>query len=222
MPFVLPGVVPIPDQNSYIEGAMLEPVNTVLKGINRLGLLRGDRVLVVGQGPIGLMFTRLLRLRGMRVLATDLLVSRLCTAKEFGATQTLSGEDPGLAASFDEFTEGQGFDAAVLAVPSDTVLRQTQDFLRGGGKLLIFAHTRREGESPLDLSKVCVDEKDLLGSYSSDIRLQEEAARIVFSRKLDVRKLVSHQFSLEETPQAVALAAKPTLESLKIVVVQPE
>src|SRR5205814_6647480 len=64
MPFVLPGVVRIPTRNSFLEGAMLEPVNTVLKATHRLALLRGDFVLVTGQGPIGLMFTRLLALRG--------------------------------------------------------------------------------------------------------------------------------------------------------------
>ena len=69
MSFVLPGVVKIPPRNSFLEGAMLEPVNTVLKAINRLSLLRGDSVLVIGQGPIGLIFTRLLALRAMNVLA---------------------------------------------------------------------------------------------------------------------------------------------------------
>ena len=73
MPFVLPGVVKIPAQNSFEEGAMLEPVNTVLKAVRRLSLLRGDVVLVAGQGPIGLMFTRLLQLAGAQVIATDLL-----------------------------------------------------------------------------------------------------------------------------------------------------
>src|SRR6266508_1792900 len=62
MSFVLPGVVRIPPANSFLEGAMLEPVNTVLKAVNRLALLRGDYILVMGQGPIGLMFTRLLAL----------------------------------------------------------------------------------------------------------------------------------------------------------------
>ena len=64
---------------------MLEPVNTVLKAVKRLALLPGDTVLVAGQGPIGLMFTRLLALRGMKVLATDLLESRLNLARQFGA-----------------------------------------------------------------------------------------------------------------------------------------
>src|SRR5512136_740557 len=75
MPFVLPGVVKIPARNSFLEGAMLEPVNTVLKAVHRLALLAADTVLVAGQGPIGLMFTRLLALHGMTVIATDLIES---------------------------------------------------------------------------------------------------------------------------------------------------
>src|SRR6266436_1635711 len=86
MGFVLPGIVKIPARNSFLEGAMLEPVNTVLKAVNRLALLPGDSVLVAGQGPIGLMFTRLLALRGMKVVATDLLNSRLALARDFGAS----------------------------------------------------------------------------------------------------------------------------------------
>src|ERR1043166_1408476 len=90
LPFVLPGVVKIPSRNSFLEGAMLEPVNTVLKAVKRLALLPGDIVLVAGQGPIGLMFTRLLSLLGMRVLATDLLESRLELARKFGAKWAVS------------------------------------------------------------------------------------------------------------------------------------
>jgi threonine dehydrogenase-like Zn-dependent dehydrogenase len=63
-----------------------------------------------------------------------------------------------------------------------------------------------------------VDEKDLLGSYSSDFTLQREVARLVFSRQLDVRDLISHFFPLEQTAAAVQLAGRPTEDSLKILV----
>src|SRR6266496_191585 len=96
--FVLPGVVKIPVRNSFREGAMLEPVNTVLKAINRLKLLPEDIVLVVGQGPIGLMFTRLLALRGVNVVASDLLPARLKLAKKFGAKFALLADEKGFCA----------------------------------------------------------------------------------------------------------------------------
>jgi L-iditol 2-dehydrogenase len=80
------------------------------------------------------------------------------------------------------------------------------------------AHTKRGAEAPLDFSKICVDEKDLIGSYSSDITIQDEVARLIFSRKFDMRKLITHRFPLDQTPAAIALAAKPTPQSLKIVI----
>ncbi len=215
---VLPGVVKVPRRNTFLEGAMLEPVNTVLKAVKMLPLLKADVVLVAGQGPIGLMFTRLLHLKGARVIATDLIPERLALAKKLGARVTLNPLTAGFEKTVLKATKGLGLDAAVLAVPSNEAVRQAQNLLRGGGHLLLFAHTKRGDELPIDLSTICVDEKQLLGSYSADFLLQKEVADLVFTRKLDVRKLVTHQFALERTAEAVELAAKATPGALKIVV----
>ena len=252
MRFVLPGVVKIPARNSFVEGAMLEPVNTVLKAVNRLALQRGDRVLVIGQGPIGLMFTRLLFLQGVKVIATDLMDSRLKLARQWGAGAAFRGDDCALP---DKLAKAAPcLDAAVIAVPSQAAVLQALELVRGSGKILLFAHTHRtpghglalspphpshesheSHESPksykshpphlqplplLDLSTICAGEKDLIGSYSSDFTLQEEVARLIFSRKLDVRKLVTHHFPLEQTAAAIALAGSPVEGSLKVVVNQ--
>jgi L-iditol 2-dehydrogenase len=245
---------------------MLEPVNTVLKAVRRLSLLRGDVVLVAGQGPIGLMFTRLLQLAGAQVIATDLLEPRLRLARKFGAkwtsfAQTGRAELPQLnpgraelplrpdarhrvptATLIHRATRGRGLDAAIIAVPSDAAVQQALQLIRCGGQLMLFAHTKRfapeggnqrshfslqsrkTGSRPagpafsLDLASVCLDEKDLLGSYSSDFTLQDEVARLVFSRQLDVRQLISHRFPLEQTAAAIRLASKPTEDSLKVMV----
>jgi L-iditol 2-dehydrogenase len=236
MPFVLPGVVKIPAKNTFEEAAMLEPLNTVLKAVNRLNILRGDRVLVAGQGPIGLMFTKLLKLRAVNVLATDLLDSRLHLAKRFGARWTINLSKPNsgvgsLPRSAAVPASRTGFlDAAIIAVPSDDAVRQSIEFIRGGGQVLLFAHTKRatkpgQGRGnpssdhfPLDLASVCLDEKDLIGSYSADFTIQDEVARLIFSRQFDMRKLITHRFPLEKTANAVALASRPTADSLKIVV----
>lgn len=218
MNFVLPGVVKIPQRTSTLEGAMLEPVNTVLKGVKMLSLLKRDWVMVAGQGPIGLIFTRLLRLAGARVIATDLIQERLDLARRFGAALALNPLSPGFEKSVLHETRGLGLDAAVIAVPSHEAVRQAQNLLRGGGQLLLFAHTKRGDETPIDLSTVCVDEKQLLGSYSSDFTLQKEVADLVFTRKLDVRKLITHRFPLEHTAQGIALAAKATASALKVVI----
>ncbi len=244
MPFVLPGVVKIPARNTFIEGAMQEPVNTVLKAVKRLNLLRGDVALVAGQGPIGLLFTRILALRGIEVVASDLLDERLQLARQWGARWTVRADDPnfcgavarpimdgdsgsrsaekrGRVGASDRSVKSlqfRGLDAAIIAVPSDAAVLQAQSLLRGAGQLLLFAHTRRGDHASLDLSTVCVDEKDLIGSYSSDFTLQREVAQLVLSRRLDVRKLVTHEFPLARTASAVELAAHPQPKSLKVMV----
>lgn len=212
MRFVLPGVVQIPDENSFEEGAMLEPVNTVLKAVRRLNLMRGDWVLVVGQGPIGLIFTRLLRLQGMKVIAADLLPNRLVLARKFGADRTVRDLEK------QKTLNDLPVDAAIITAPSDKAMHAAQVIVRGGGQMLLFAHTRRGALTAVDLSQICMDEKEMLGSYSSDLTLQDAVAKLVFSRQLDVRPLLTHKFELALTPQAIALAAKPTGKSLKILI----
>jgi L-iditol 2-dehydrogenase len=218
MPFVLPGVVKIPARNTFAEGAMLEPVNTVLKAVKRLILLRGDHVLVVGQGPIGLMFTRILSLRGMKVVATDLMESRLKLARQWGAAHAFSaGKDTLIE---DIRSAVPILDAAVIAVPSDAAVLQAVELVRGSAPILLFAHTRKGVRSQIDLSCICLEEKDLIGSYSSDYTLQKEVANLVFSRRLDIRGLITHTFPLGQTADAIALASNPTVNSLKVIVVQ--
>jgi len=119
--------------------------------------------------------------------------------------------------------EHQTLDSAVIAVPSDAAVYQALQLVRGGGQVLLFAHTKRDSNFQpstfnLQLSNICLDEKDLIGSYSSDFTLQAEVARLVFSRRLDVRPLITHHFPLAETAKAVALAANPTADSVKILV----
>jgi L-iditol 2-dehydrogenase len=189
------------------------------------------------------MFTRLLVLHGIKVVATDLLDSRLRLARQFGARWVfrpgglevqslkskvqspkskvaagLAGPVATLAELVERITRGRGLDAAVIAVPSEAVVREAQSLVRGAGQVLLFSHTRRGDLAPVDFATICVDEKDLIGSYSADFLLQAEVARLVFTRKVDAYRLITHQFPLAQTAAAVELAAHPTNDSLKIVV----
>ncbi len=211
MPFVLPGVVPIPARNTFEEGAMLEPVNTVLKAVRRLAILPGDNVLVVGQGPIGLMFTKLLQLARLNVLAVDLLPERLRRARQFGAKWT------GTPTELDEI-DTRVVDAAVVTAPSDAAVRDCHRRVRGGGQVMLFAHTTVGAMTGVDLSLVCAQERDLIGSYSADFTLQREVAKLLFSRLFDIRRLITDRFALRDAQSAIDLAAKPTTQSLKICV----
>jgi L-iditol 2-dehydrogenase len=81
----------------------------------------------------------------------------------------------------------------------------------------LFAQTQH-GEAVIDPAAICVDEKTLVGSYSASVDLQEESARFVMNREMDLERLISHRFALTESTEALNLAAHPQPSSMKIMI----
>jgi L-iditol 2-dehydrogenase len=212
------GMVRVPRSVPLEQASFLEPVNTVLKAVDRLGLRKGDLVPVFGQGPIGLLFTQLLKARGARPVGLDLIPRRRKLSTRLGAAWSADPRSPAFERRLRRESDGRGADAAVLAVPSQAALQQALALLRPGGTVLLFAHTRKGEEVRLDAGSVCVDEKTVLGSYSSSVDVTDEVARLVFSGKVDVGPLISHRFPLDRVREAFDLASRPTSSSLKILV----
>ena len=211
------GVVRIPEEVSFEQACFVEPVNTCLKGVVTLGLQAGEIVVVIGQGPIGIILGSLAKRAGARVITSDLFPQRLKISKAFGLEETVDGSQTDLVSRVRELTEGRGADAVILAVGGNKLIRSAMDACRPGGRVLLFAQTVH-GEAVIDPAAVCVDEKTLLGSYSASVDLQEESVRLVFSRAMNLEGLISHRFSLEESLEALTLAAHPQADSLKIVI----
>ena len=216
------GTVRIPDDVSFLEATFVEPLNTCLKGVRMAGILPGDTVLIVGQGPIGLLFTMLVTLFGARVVATDMHADRRREAVARGATVALNPLMDGYAAALrseiESLSDRRGADVAIIAVPDTRVVRQAFEVVRPAGKVLLFAQTRLDDPVEVDAGGICMQEKALIGSYSSDVTLQQEAADLIFSRRIDVRGLVSHQFPLDRISEAIDIASRPRDNSLKVVV----
>ena len=211
------GVVRIPAEVSFEQASFIEPVNTCLKGIDTLRLQPGETVVVIGQGPIGIILASLSRRAGARVITSDLFPQRLKISKAFGLEETVDASQTNLVSRVRELTEGRGADAVILAVGGNKLIRSAMDVSRPGGRVLLFAQTVH-GEAVIDPAAVCVDEKTLLGSYSASVDLQEESVHFVFSREMNLEGLISHRFSLEQSLEALNLAAHPQADSLKIVI----
>jgi L-iditol 2-dehydrogenase len=211
------GTVRIPDDVSFEQACFVEPVNTCLKGIEALRLSPGETVLVIGQGPIGLILAILAKRAGVRVITSDLYPARLTIANSFGLTLTIDASKKDAGQTVRGMTEGRGADAVILAVGGSGLIRPAMDAVRPGGRVLLFAQTAR-GEATIDPAAVCVDEKALVGSYSASVDLQEESIKFVMNREMDLERLISHRFSLENCVEALSLAAHPQPDSMKIVI----
>src|ERR1700730_2320232 len=211
------GTVRIPDGVSFEQACFVEPVNTCMKGIEALRLQPGETVLVIGQGPIGIILATLAKRAGARVITSDLNPARLTIAKGFGLNLTIDASKADAQEVVRGMTEGRGADAVILAVGGNGMIRPAMDATRPGGRVLLFAQTVR-GEATIDPAAVCVDEKTLLGSYSASVELQEESVRFVMNREMDLERLISHRFPLESGVEALNLAAHPQPDSMKIVI----
>jgi L-iditol 2-dehydrogenase len=213
------GVVRIPDGVPFEQAAFVEPVNTCYKGVQLLGLQPDETVLVIGQGPIGILLASMAKRSGAKVLTSDLYEERHKVAAKFGLDHPIDARTD-VVAYVKQMTEGRGADAAILAVAGNPLIRLALDAVRPGGKVMLFAQTLHE-EAVIDPGAICLDEKDLIGSYSSSAEIQDEAAAIVFNgyaEGYDLTKLVSHRFPLDRAVEAIELASHPQADSMKIMI----
>ena len=212
------GLVKIPDGVPFEQAAFLEPVNTCYKAVRMLALAPDETVLVIGQGPIGIMLAALARRTGATVLTSDLYPERHAIAAEFGLTHPLDARGD-VAAAARAATEGRGADVALVAVGGNAVIGTAMAAVRPGGRVMLFAQTQH-GEAPFDPGAVCMDEKTLMGSYSSSVAVNREVEEIVFggyADGFDLTRLISHRFPLEEAVAAIELASHPQADSMKVV-----
>src|SRR4051812_20231651 len=211
------GVIKIPDGVSYEQASYIEPANTCIKAVEQLAPKRHETVLVIGQGPIGLMLAFLVRRAGARVIVSDLFPQRLTISRKYGLTETIDASQQDAVQVMREHTEGRGADAAILAVAGNALIKVAMDAIRPGGRVMLFAQTQRS-EVTIDPSAVCMDEKTLLGSYSASVDMNEESARFVLGREMDLESLYTHRFPLEKAVEALNLAAHPQPDTMKIAI----
>jgi L-iditol 2-dehydrogenase len=213
------GVVKLPDHVSFDRASFVEPVNTCLKALAKTAVRIDETVLILGQGPIGLLFTMLLRRNGIEGLyATDRIPARLEASRRLGAQQAWDPGEADVSARMREVTEGRGADVVIVAASAPNIVEQAVDASRPGARILLFAQTSIQEAFTLAGASICVAERTLFGSYSASIDLQQESADIVWEKQFPVEDLISHRLPLEEMEQGMRIACHPTNGSLKLIV----
>lgn len=212
------GLIRVPDDIPLEQAAFIEPVNTCLKAIRLLALEPDDTVLVIGQGSIGILLAALAQRTGATVLTSDMYPERHAVATHFGLHHPLDARGDVVGAC-KAVTDGRGADVALVAVGADALIAQAMAAIRPGGRVMLFASTQH-GSAPFDPAAVCMDEKTLMGSYSASVAIQQEGIDLVYEGyrdgSLDLTRLISHRFNLDDAAAAVNLASHPQAHSLKI------
>jgi L-iditol 2-dehydrogenase len=219
MPWIVGrGMIALPAEVSFEEATFVEPVNTCLKAVRKARIAPGESVLVIGQGPIGMLLMILAKYEGAEVYASDPMAGRRAASVRFGAKEVFDPSTQNLQKEIRERTGGRGADAVLVAVPSPSLVPEALAIARPGGRVLLFAHNDPVMQLGFPAATVGVEEKEILGSYSASVDDQAESAALVFERRLPVRELVSHRFPLERIAEALELAAHPAEDTLKVVI----
>ena len=215
------GVERIPAGVSFELATLVEPLNTCLKAVVQCDPQPEDFVVVLGQGPIGLMFTMLTRRTGARVAATDTIDSRLELAARCGAEFAWDPRMVDVPREVRALTGGRGADLVIVAASVPGIVNQAIACSRPGSRILLFAQTSSTERIETTGADICVGERTLFGCYSASVDLQTESAKLVFGGEIPVETLISHRLPLVKIRSGFDLALHPGPKSLKIIV-QPQ
>ncbi len=215
------GVEKIPVGVSFDQASFVEPVNTCIKGVHQIDVQPEDVVAVLGQGPIGLIFTMIAGRIGSKTVATDTMPVRRELARKFGALEAFDPREDALDRTVRSMTDGRGADVVIVAASAKGIVEQAVRCSRPGARILLFAQTSHQERIDISGASICMEERTLSGSYSASVDLQKESAELVFSRALPVEELVSHRFPLSQIHEGIERALHPDEGSLKIVI-QPQ
>ncbi len=179
--------------------ALAEPLACVVNGIRLVATQPGESVVVVGAGPIGLLFCALLDLAGATVVAVEPLALRRSLALTMGAVAALDPETDDVRARVLDLTTGFGADATIDAV--GTQVTTCLDLVRKGGRVVLFG-VDTAARAEISQARITRDELQVMGAYMGR-NVFPAAVRLLEQGRLDLEPIVTHRVRLEQLPEAL-------------------
>ena len=200
------GVYVLPKNISYEEGTMIEPLACAIRGQRVIDVKKGQTVLILGSGVSGLLNVQVAKLKGTRIIVTDMDEARLRKAKEYGAHEVYNPKDlPSIKA-----------DKAILCTGALPAVKQAFQSLDRKSTLLLFAIP--ETDIQLPTVDVWRNEITVTSSYGAAPEDLEEAIKLIEAGKVNMKDLITHQLPLEQVQEGFRLVAEAR-QSLKVVLI---
>jgi 2-desacetyl-2-hydroxyethyl bacteriochlorophyllide A dehydrogenase len=207
----------LPDHVPCAVGALVEPASVALHALERVGSLGGQRVVVLGAGPVGLLAVAFARALGAGwIAAVDLREERLAAALEMGASQAISAEAQDVSAEVGRATEGDGADVVVEATGNVEQLPRALDLAGPGGHVVVISLYKGR---PMTLvaDRIVARELTISGTMAGP-GVWERVLRLVADGRVALHRLISHRLPLDEAPAAFDLARRPDSGALKVLI----
>jgi len=212
------GLYPIPKNVTYEEATFTEPLACVLRGQRIAGVKKGQTVLVLGSGISGLLHVQMAKINGAsKVIATDVVRYRLEIAKKVGADNIFrAGECE--ADEIRKINNGRLADVVILCAGVPEAITQAMDSVERGGTVLFFAAAGKEQEITFDINRIFWrNEVTLTSSYAASPKEHEQALKLISSRKIRVKPMITHRLRLKDIKKGFKLVAEGK-DSMKVII----
>lgn len=198
----------IPPNLTFAEAAFTEPLSNVIHGMAKTPIQEGDTVGVVGIGPIGLMFAKLAKLKGAKVIAMGRNPLKLKMAHEFAGADIVIDlkkyTDPTeLILSYTE--ENRGLDFAIECVGLPEIWEKMFSIVRKGGYVHLFGGCASGTTVNIDTRRLHYDEVNIISSFHHTPKYFREALELIASKKIDVNKLITKRMDMKYAKKAIEM-----------------
>lgn len=208
---------PIPDNVSYENATLAEPLSVGIHAVRRGGLQPGTSVLISGMGPVGLMTIIAAKSFGAKeIIVSDMEPLRLEAAKRMGATRTINVKDENMDATISELTAQSGVDMVVETSGNVSALQSSVELTKRGGSIVVVGFPAKE-EVPLNVTLMLQKEIDLYSVYRYT-NAYPLAIQLLESMGSQVASIITDKYSIDDIAEAMGQALTNRAESLKVMV----
>ena len=210
------GIYRLPDGMSFEEGTFVEPLACVSRGQRLANLQKEDTLLIIGSGIAGILQTQLAKYRGVQnIIVVDINPYRLELAKKFGANHALDAKD-NLPANLREVNEGRLADQVIVCTGATSASISALDCVDNGGTILFFAVPNPTVKLPVPINQFWRNEITMQTSYGAAPNDLEDSMRVLATKRLNVKDMITHRLPLSEAQQGFRLMTEAG-QSLKVI-----
>ena len=207
----------LPDNVSYMEGALVEPLAVGLHASGMGGVKLGDTVVIFGSGCIGLVTLLSCKARGAsKVYVVDVLENRLATAKKLGADEVINAKEVNVLQKVNELTNGQGADVVIETAGAEVTVKQTADVVSRGGTIVLVGMTAKD-ETSFDFMKAMGKEAQIKTIFRYR-NLYPVAINAISSGAINVKNIVSNEFDFDHVKEAFDYVVNNAKDVVKAVI----
>jgi L-iditol 2-dehydrogenase len=209
----------LPDNISYEDATLIEPTACVVKSFKRSGIKKGDTVLIIGLGVMGLIHLLLAKHFGAgKIIGADMVEFRLYKAKELASDSVINVKEESLKETTLSLTEGRGANIVIVGPNSVEVMNSGLQCVAPGGTVVFFTPAKPDEKLTIDPNYLYFRDINIVTSYSCGPDDTKKALGFIEKGIVSSEKLVTHKFSIEEIEQAYRIVAQAR-DSLKVLIV---